>query len=98
MTMRDKIDGVLIDPDENGMHLILSGEDRDYNLTLDQTAALELMRAVKTEIEPWFREGLIAAAAMQPLVLGPEPYDQDDPKHPDYHDTMSGIWDNRPGK
>ena len=98
MTMRDKIDGVLIDPDENGFHLILSGEEREYNFTLDQTTTLELMNAVRTEIEPWFREGLMAAAEMQPLVPDPQPYDQDDPKHPDYHDTMSGIWDNRDGK
>lgn len=25
-------------------------------------------------------------------------YDADDPKHPDYHDTMSEVWDSREGK
>jgi hypothetical protein len=24
-----------------------------------------------------------------------EGIDRDDPKHPDWHDTMAGVWDNR---
>jgi hypothetical protein len=117
MTMRDKIDGVLIDPDENGFHLILSGEEHEYNFTLDQHSARELMNAVKTEIEPWWAEALSAWAERNPSSQPSEraqaeiridemyaraatgdPYDQNDPKHPDYHDTMSGIWDNRADK
>lgn len=61
MALRDKIDGVLIDPDENGFHLILSGEDREYNFTLDQDAALALSTAVAVELSPWIREMQMAS-------------------------------------
>lgn len=54
---RDKIDGVLIEPDENGFHLILSGELAEYHLTLPGPIAEELLRATKREIEPWYLEG-----------------------------------------
>jgi hypothetical protein len=112
MTMRDRIDGVLIDPDENGFHLLLSGEERDYNFLLDQKAAEELHAAVATEISHWLVEKRMALTQLAQAVLMNEdlteplakaealdsPYDQNDPKHPEYHDTMSGIWDNRADK
>jgi len=95
MTTRDRIDGVLIDPDENGFHLILSGEERDYNFTLDQQAATELHAAVATEITPWLLEKDTPRLRALPLD---EVYELTDPKHPDYHDTMSEVWDSRPDK
>ena len=100
MTMRDKIDGVLIDPDENGFHLILSGEEREYNLTLDASAASELLAAVKTEIEPWWTEAdLVRQGRLHEAAgLRREPYDQDDPKSEGFHDRMSEVWDSREGK
>lgn len=61
MTMRDRIDEINIDPDENGFHLLLSGEEREYNFLLPGPIALELLRAVKREIEPWYYEGAIIA-------------------------------------
>lgn len=87
--MRDRIDGILIDPDENGFHLILSGEELEYNFTLGLSAALELLRAVKSEIEPWYYEGAII---VQHDVGG---YSPDDPKSEGYHDRMAAIWDDR---
>lgn len=89
--IRDKIDGVLIEPDENGFHLILSGEMAEYNFTLDGKAALELMNAVKTEITPWWAEALEALSDPHREIE----LDEDrvvgvrDPKHPDHHEAMS---------
>ncbi len=102
MSLRDKIDGVLIDPDENGFHLILSGEDREYNFTLDASAAQQLVTAVAVEISPWIREMRKNSEEYASSRLGPVGasggYDPTDPKHPDYHDTMSEVWDSREGK
>lgn len=94
--MRDKIDGVLIDPDENGFHLILSGEEREYNFTLDHTAALALSTAVAAELSPWIRE-LQAMSRIPPVPVGElsDAYEPDDPKSEGYHDRMSAIWDDR---
>lgn len=97
--MRDKIDGVLIDPDENGFHLILSGEEREYNFTLDASAVATLLHAVKTEIEPWWteadlvRRGRVAVSTEYSPISGA--YPSDDPKSEGYHDRMSAIWDDR---
>lgn len=54
---RDTVDGVLIYTEEDGFHLILSCEQEEYDFRLPFLPALDLMRAVKTEIEPWTREG-----------------------------------------
>lgn len=108
MTQRDRIDGVLIEPEESGFHLILSGEERDYNFTLDQQTATELHAAVATEITPWLLERDQAKRQIartfdipEAFVCNPDEsggYDTSDPKHPDYHDTMSEVWDSRPDK
>ena len=54
---KDTVDGVLVDTDEDGFHLILSGEKGEYDFRLPMHAAIDLMRAVQTEIVPWAREG-----------------------------------------
>lgn len=56
-TVKDTLDGVLIDVDEDGFHLILSGEKAEYNFRLTGEIALELMRATDREIKPWWLEG-----------------------------------------
>lgn len=56
-TLGDTLDGVLVDVDEDGFHLILSGYHAEYHFLLPQDIALELMRAVRREIEPWAAEG-----------------------------------------
>lgn len=53
----DLLDGVLIEVDEDGFHLILSGEKKEWNFVLPGEVAEELMRAAKREIEPWMLEG-----------------------------------------
>lgn len=54
---KDVLDGVLIEQDEDGFHLILSGEMQEYIFRLPGTIAEELLRATKREIEPWVLEG-----------------------------------------
>lgn len=54
---RDRLDGVMIDTDEDGFHLILSGEQSEYDFVLPADVALELRNAVRVEIDPWVREG-----------------------------------------
>ena len=105
MSLRDKIDGVLIDHDENGFHLILSGEEREYNFLLDEKMAQELQAAVAMEISHWpvekgmMERGIIPRPGPQYNGLHESAgYDLTDPKHPMYHDTMSEVWDSREGK
>jgi hypothetical protein len=62
--MRDRLDGILIDVDENGFHLICSGEQAEYHFLMPAPIASELLRAVKREIEPWYLEGQSARASM----------------------------------
>lgn len=105
----DTIDGVLIDCDEDGFHLILSGEEAEYNFRLSGVEE-ELLRAVKREIGPWvqemeqaraeYQEGRVIAIRedgsyrYEPDV-DPEPYDLSDPKHPRHHEVMAEIADSR---
>lgn len=107
MTRRDKIDGVTIEADENGFHLVLSGEEAEYSFLLPGSIAEELMRAVRMEIEPWVRE--MEAARSEYVVAirengsyrvetDEDAYDPTDPKHPTYHERFSAIWDEREGK
>lgn len=95
--MRDRIDGVLIEVEENGFHLFLSGEDREYNFTLDHNAALALSTAVAAELSPWIRELQTEGISerMDRLAREDTGYSPDDPKHPMYHETTSELWDNR---
>jgi hypothetical protein len=102
MSLRDKIDGVLIDPDENGFHLILSGEDREYNFTLDASAAQQLVTAVAVEISPWIQEmrknNEEYASSRHGPVGASGGYEPTDPKSEGFHDRMSEVWDSREGK
>ena len=111
MSRRDKIDGVLIDSDENGFHLILSGEEAEYNFMLVGESPLELLKAAQAEIGPYreeieavfagFREERVVAVR-EDGSYRTEPdedaYDPTDPKHPTYHERMSAVYDEREGK
>lgn len=85
----DTIDGVLIDTDEDGFHLILSGAQAEYRLNI-HAVALELMRAVDREVRPWWQEGGWQNAASRYFYDSLNAYALDDPKHPTYHERMSG--------
>ena len=49
-------DGVLIEGNEDGFHLILSGGRAEYNFRI-HGVAVELLKAVQREIGPWYAEG-----------------------------------------
>lgn len=89
----DTIDGVLIEGDEDGFHLILSGHEEEYNFRV-QGVAVELLRAVQSEIGSWWAEGQAARRQFESARA----YEPDDPKSEDYHDRMTALWDQRPGK
>lgn len=94
----DTLDGVLIDQDEDGFQLILSGERAEYSFRIHGVAA-ELLRAVKREIEPWWLEMQDAARGLGVEELEPGGWgDISDPKHPRHHEVMSEIHDSREGK
>lgn len=83
----DTIDGVLIDSDEDGFHLILSGAQAEYRFHI-HGVALELLRAVDREIRPWWQE---AIRALDDIPLDDrDAYPCNSPKHPTHHERMSG--------
>lgn len=96
MTVGDTIEGVLIESDETGFKLILSGYHAEYHFDIHGIAD-ELWRTVKREIEPWYLEGqrIRVEVERERKRFPGEAYAPTDPKHPDYHDTMSELWDNR---
>lgn len=103
MFLTDTLDGVLIEAEEDGFHLIASGEEGEWRFRLPSSIALELMRAVDREIRPWWQEAE-SARAQGPVIVGDSwdesftGYELDDPKHPTYHERMSELWDTREGK
>lgn len=52
----DTLDGALIEPDEDGFHLVLSGHRAEYDFFLPGAIAEELLRATKREVQPWLEE------------------------------------------
>jgi hypothetical protein len=59
----DTLDGVLIEADEDGWHLILSGHEDEYDFHMPTSVALELRGAVRRELDPWVAEGGLAQQA-----------------------------------
>lgn len=102
MSIGDTIEGVLIDHDEDGFHLILSGLHAEYHFKLDEKMAAELQAAVALEISHWplqkMRAQMEADREATGISIREGAYDPLDPKHPMYHDTMSEVWDSREGK
>lgn len=84
----DTIDGVLIESEEDGFHLILSGAQAEYRFHI-HGVALELLRAVDREIRPW-QEEAETAERYRTVLENLGAYAPDDPKHPTYHERMSG--------
>jgi hypothetical protein len=48
----DTLDGVLIEPEDQGFHVICSGHHSEYDFFVPDSIAEELLRAAKREIEP----------------------------------------------
>lgn len=89
------IDEIKIFGDEDGFHVIVHTDDGDrheYRVGLPDQIKTEVDRTIGA----WLAEGeLVRALHSVPDTDG---YDKSDPKHPMWHDTMSGIYDNREGK
>ena len=96
---------ITIECEEDGFWLVLRPETEHeplYGLRVHIEDPEALYDHVKTAIEPWLREQ-DEARTSRPFTFSHAPegesgYDLSDPKHPDYHDTMSEVWDSRPGK
>ena len=105
-------DTIRVDSDEDGFHLIVQTEAGEWHDFKIQALAWEFYEDVKRTIGEWYAEGKRAEAEWrysQPVVLSDpahwpsdeelaQPYDQDDPKHPDYHSIHADIWGSRAGK
>jgi hypothetical protein len=103
----DSIEGIKIECDEDGWHLILEGDFVDtfksyladesageINLRFFDDVALKLANEETKQIRLWWQEGQAAAASYIPPV---EPhdcgYELSDPKHPTFHDRMAEYTD-----
>lgn len=110
--IQDTVDGVMIDSDEDGFHLILSGEKAEYRFYI-HAIAVELLRAVDREIRPWWLEGENARRETllrkdwseewetlpeAPPLVPREAYERTDPKSPYFYETMAELHDSREGK
>ena len=87
----DRIDGVLIDEDDDGFVMILSGEKAEYRFNV-QDVADQILKQAWLEIGPWRNEGLSARAAYDDARrtdMIDTPYAVSDPKHPHHHDVFS---------
>ena len=65
--LHDDVDGILVDSDEDGFHLIVSGMEGEYNFRLGQDGAIELLKAVLRDIQPWYAEGQAVLSEMTRL-------------------------------
>lgn len=90
--LKDRIEGVLLDTDEDGFHLVFSGEHAEYDFTFDPEATSALFAAVAEMQRPAWPVPRIPGGPVGELFGAYEP---DDPKSEGYHDRMSGIWDDR---
>ncbi len=104
---------IRIECEEDGFHLIIDGDSPDLEYSaaildyriqdIDLNAFYD---QVKARIGPYLQE------RDEALAIGrgqwhtawdidksiADAYDRSDPKHPDYHDSMSAIYDSREGK
>jgi hypothetical protein len=85
----DTIDGVIVDEDEGGFYLVLSGQYAEYRFNIHGVAH-ELLKQVRKEIAPWWAE---VESAMGDLYGAAEAYELSDPKHPRHHEVMSDASD-----
>jgi hypothetical protein len=88
----DTIDGVLIEVDENGFQLTLSGMTAEYRFNV-HAVAHELLAAAQREIGPWWAEMHDAATQLMDGDTDAAAYALGDPKHPRHHDVISQISD-----
>ena len=101
------IDEIMIYGDEDGFHLVIhgdAGQREDWRIGLPDQFRAEVDRTIGR----WLAEGEDARttgarvvneyANDLRLLADADAYDKSDPRHPMWHDTMSGLHDNREGK
>lgn len=90
--IEDTIDGVIIDEDEDGFYLILSGVLAEYRFRIHGVAH-ELLKQVDREIRPWWTE--VEAASREVYDQAADAYPLSSPKHPRHREVMSDASDLR---
>jgi hypothetical protein len=93
--MRLHADSIKIDTDEGRFELVVETEEAG-TLRIDfHGLALQFEDEVRLRLRPYALEACAARATMPAPVDEAGGYELDDPKHPGFHDLMSGIHDNR---
>ena len=92
--INDVIDGVILDSDEDGFYLILSGQGAEYRFNIHGVAC-KLLAQSEAMIRPWWREMQSAAFALgkSASMTDEEARALLDPKHPKHHDVMADVGD-----
>lgn len=96
-------DSVEFVADENGWELHVVSDDGDRHVFNVHGLAVELAAHADATIGAYKREhdfhraefDRAARYSNDPTEVEASGYDPSDPKHPDWHASMSGIWDNR---
>jgi hypothetical protein len=91
-------DSMKIDDDEGRFLLVIETDEGDTIQVDFHGIALEFEAEVRKELRPYALEAEHARATMPPSYEPGEAYSTDDPKHPNWHDAMADLWDNREGK
>lgn len=92
-------DMVKIESDERGFELHINTDEGYFSFNV-HGVAVELLEEIKRTIEQWYAEGesvrmSVGGLTYEDGVRAREAYDRSDPKHPDYHDHMASMWDDR---
>lgn len=86
-----------IEIDEDGVALVVRTTRTQFRFMLDPDVAEKLYDSTRASIGPWLHERDAALASgwdsLDAQNLWPGPIT--DPKHPDHHDVMSGLSDDR---
>lgn len=88
-------DSVRIETDEGRIVMIVEHDDGTDTYDI-HAIALEVEAEMRRELGPWAQEAALARRTMPDSLE--DGYDRGDPKHPDWHDTLAGIYDSREGK
>lgn len=90
---------IKIEADEDGMHLLLEDEDGErYDFNIQLVAYAFAASPGLRDLLDWYREGESVRrehGASAGRLDADEGYALEDPKHPTYHDRMSGLADDR---
>lgn len=106
MILHTTADKVTVRSDEQGYELFIETDEGD-NITVNiQSIVFDFYAAVQREVRPYVLEAESARTGPRPVDISGYRddgerefgYALDDPKHPTYHDRMSGIHDSREGE